>query len=51
MRDVLEAAARAPVLITRHRRPRFVLLSVEQFRRLSGGLRRPPPEERDGPGG
>jgi PHD/YefM family antitoxin component YafN of YafNO toxin-antitoxin module len=34
MRDVLEAATRAPVLITRHRRARFVLLTVEQFRRL-----------------
>lgn len=37
MRDVLEAASRAPVLITRHRRARFVLLTVEQFRRLRGG--------------
>lgn len=35
--DVLDAAARAPVTITRHRKPRYVLMSVERYERLTGG--------------
>ena len=35
--DVLNAAARAPVTITRHRKPRYVLMSVERYERLTGG--------------
>lgn len=29
--DVLTAASREPVAITRHRKPRFVLMSVEAY--------------------
>ena len=32
--DVLAAAAQAPVAIARHGKPRFVVLSAEQFGRL-----------------
>ncbi len=32
--DVLAAAAQAPVAIARHGKPRFVVLSTEQFERL-----------------
>jgi prevent-host-death family protein len=35
--DVLDAAARAPVTITRHRKPRFVLMSVERYAAMTGG--------------
>ena len=35
--DILDAAARAPVTITRHRKPRFVLMSVERYEALTGG--------------
>ncbi len=34
--DVLAAAAQAPVLIARHGKPRFVVLSAEAFDRLRG---------------
>ena len=34
--DVLDAATRAPVTITRHRKPRYVLMSVEQYERMVG---------------
>ena len=34
--DVLAAAAQAPVLIARHGKPRFVVLTAEQFERLRG---------------
>jgi prevent-host-death family protein len=33
--DLLEAATRAPVAITRHRKPRFVVMSFEQFEALT----------------
>jgi antitoxin Phd len=33
--DVLAAAAEAPISITRHGKPRFVMLSTEQYDRLS----------------
>jgi antitoxin Phd len=32
--DVLAAAAQAPVLIARHGKPRFVVLSAEEYERL-----------------
>jgi prevent-host-death family protein len=32
--DVLAAAAQAPVVIARHGKPRFVVLSTEQYERL-----------------
>ncbi len=32
--DVTDAAAKAPVIITRHRKPRFVMMSYELYRRL-----------------
>jgi len=32
--DVLAAAAQAPVLIARHGKPRFVMLSAEEYERL-----------------
>ena len=35
--DVLDAAARAPVTITRHRKPRYVLMSVERYETMTGG--------------
>lgn len=31
--DVLSAASREPVAITRHGKPRFVLMSIEEFER------------------
>jgi prevent-host-death family protein len=41
--DVIAAALRAPVTITQRRKPRLVLLSVEEFNRLS--LRRADPRK------
>ena len=35
--DVLDAASRAPVAITKHRKPRFVVMSLEHFERMQGG--------------
>lgn len=35
--DVLDAASRAPVTITRHRKPRYVLMSMERYERMTGG--------------
>lgn len=35
---VTDAALREPVVITHHRRPRFVLMSVESFKDLAGQL-------------
>lgn len=35
--DVLAAAAEAPVTIARHGKPRFVVLSSEQYERLRRG--------------
>lgn len=32
--DVLAAAAQAPVVIARHGKPRFVMLSAEEYERL-----------------
>lgn len=34
LKTVTHAAARAPVTITQHRKPRFVLMAVEDYERL-----------------
>ena len=34
--DILDAASRAPVAITKHRKPRFVLMSLERYEALTG---------------
>ena len=34
LKSVTHAAARAPVAITQHRKPRFVLMAIEDFERL-----------------
>lgn len=34
--DILDAASRAPVAITKHRKPRFVIMSVERYEALTG---------------
>lgn len=34
--DVLDAAARSPVSITRHGKPRYVIASADYFERLKG---------------
>lgn len=33
--DVLDAASRAPATITQHRKPRYVLMSVEHYERIT----------------
>ncbi len=39
--DVTDAAAREPVVLTRHRKPRFVLMSYEHYERMrTGGVPR-----------
>jgi len=35
--DLFEAAAVAPVTITKHRKPRFVIMSLERFEALTTG--------------
>ena len=34
--EVTDAASKSPILITRHRRPRFVMMSVEHYESLRG---------------
>ncbi len=34
--SVTQAVARGPVAITRHRKPRYVLMAMEDFARLNG---------------
>lgn len=34
--DLFEAATVAPVAITKHRKPRFVVMSMERYRALTG---------------
>lgn len=34
--DVLAAAAQSPVAITRHKKPRFVLMTIEEYERRAG---------------
>jgi len=45
--EVTDAASKGPVVITRHNRPRFVLMSVEHFERLRGAA---DPRRAYGPG-
>ena len=33
--NITDAAMREPVLITHHRRPRFVLMNIDEFNKLS----------------
>ena len=35
--DVTDAAAREPVVLTKHRKPRFVLMSYEYYERMRTG--------------
>ncbi len=35
--DVTDAASREPVVLTKHRKPRFVLMSYEHYERLRTG--------------
>ncbi|WP_064695231.1 type II toxin-antitoxin system Phd/YefM family antitoxin [Rhizobium aegyptiacum] len=35
--DVTDAASREPVVLTRHNKPRFVLMSYEHYERLRSG--------------
>jgi prevent-host-death family protein len=41
LKTVTHAATRAPVTITQHRKPRFVLMAVEDFDRLRAALSDP----------
>jgi prevent-host-death family protein len=34
--EVTDAATKSPVLITRHRKPRFVMMSYEHYQRIRG---------------
>jgi prevent-host-death family protein len=43
LKTVTHAAAREPVAITQHRKPRFVLMAMEDFERLQAG--RPDPRK------
>lgn len=35
--DVTDAASREPVILTKHKKPRFVLMSYEHYERLRSG--------------
>jgi len=35
--DVTDAASREPVVLTKHRKPRFVLMSYEHYERMRSG--------------
>ena len=35
--DVTDAASREPVMLTKHRKPRFVLMSYEHYERMRTG--------------
>ena len=45
--EVTDAATKSPVLITRHRKPRFVMMSYEHYQRIKGGT---DPRRAYGPG-
>ncbi|UXS05493.1 type II toxin-antitoxin system prevent-host-death family antitoxin [Agrobacterium tumefaciens] len=48
--DATDAASREPIVLTKHRKPRFVLMSYEHYERLrSGGDRRKPHRATDMP--
>ncbi|MEJ6844625.1 type II toxin-antitoxin system Phd/YefM family antitoxin [Sinorhizobium fredii] len=38
--DVTDAASREPVVLTKHRKPRFVLMSYEYYERMRAGAHR-----------
>jgi prevent-host-death family protein len=35
--DITDAASREPVMLTRHKKPRFVLMSYEHYERMRSG--------------
>lgn len=35
--DLFDAAIRSPVAITKHRKPKFVLMSMDQYQKLTQG--------------
>ena len=35
--EVTDAASKSPIVITRHRKPRFVMMSYEHYQQLRGG--------------
>ena len=35
--DLFDAAIRSPVAITKHRKPKFVLMSIDQYHQLARG--------------
>jgi prevent-host-death family protein len=37
LKTVTHAASRAPITITQHRRPRFVLMAIEDYEKLQRG--------------
>jgi prevent-host-death family protein len=45
--EVTDAATKSPVVITRHRKPRFVMMSYEHYQRLKGNA---DPRRAYGPG-
>jgi prevent-host-death family protein len=34
--EVTDAATKSPIIITRHRKPRFVMMSYEHYQRIKG---------------
>ncbi|MDR9772108.1 type II toxin-antitoxin system prevent-host-death family antitoxin [Rhizobium hidalgonense] len=36
--DVTDAASREPIVLTRHNKPRFVLMSYEHYERMRSGM-------------
>ena len=36
--ELFEAAIRSPVAITKHRKPKFVLMSMDQYRQMAKGV-------------
>lgn len=49
--EVTDAAQRAPVIITRRSKPRFVLMSLEHYEALRGRDEEPAPAIRAAPAG
>ncbi|MFC6763380.1 type II toxin-antitoxin system Phd/YefM family antitoxin [Sulfitobacter porphyrae] len=37
--DLFDAAIRSPIAITKHRKPKFVLMSMDQYQQLTRGPR------------
>lgn len=36
--DLFDAAIRSPIAITKHRKPKFVLMSMDQYQQLARGV-------------